>query len=178
MTASAPSPIGVEIAAIVSSIATGEEKLNRRFHRLHRLFLCYDVPRWISKRTTSSVRHWRFIKLWDLGSWRPYTKKLYLSSWPNTAFHFAARLKYRSSLRARGSKTCYRTDFICHGSIIVELKAISKLGDIETAQVLNYLRATGFHKGLLFNFGATSLEKRRLVMSPEHFTERNNNPNL
>jgi GxxExxY protein len=68
-------------------------------------------------------------------------------------------------------KTCYRSDFICHDSIIVELKAISKLGDIETAQVLNYLRATGFHKGLLFNFGAKSLEQRRLVMSPAYVTE-------
>jgi GxxExxY protein len=76
--------------------------------------------------------------------------------------------------KGRTLKTCYRSDFICHDSIIVELKAISKLGDIETAQVLNYLRATGFRKGLLFNFGATSLEKRRLVMSPEQFTGRNN----
>ncbi len=61
-------------------------------------------------------------------------------------------------------KTCYRSDFICHGSIIVELKAISNLGDNEMAQVLNYLRATEFRRGLLFNFGAKSLEKRRLVM--------------
>jgi GxxExxY protein len=61
-------------------------------------------------------------------------------------------------------KTSYRADFVCHDSIIVELKAISTLGDIETAQVLNYLRATGFQKALLFNFGAQSLEKRRLVM--------------
>ena len=60
--------------------------------------------------------------------------------------------------------TGYRSDFICHSSIVVELKAISTLGDNEMAQVLNYLRATRFQKGLLFNFGAQSLEKRRLVM--------------
>jgi GxxExxY protein len=66
--------------------------------------------------------------------------------------------------KGRKLKTTYRADFICHDSIIVELKAISTLGDNETAQVLNYLRATGFQKALLFNFGAQSLEKRRLVM--------------
>jgi GxxExxY protein len=61
-------------------------------------------------------------------------------------------------------QTGYRSDFICHSSIVVELKAISTLGDYEMAQVLNYLRATRFQKGLLSNFGAQSLEKRRLVM--------------
>ena len=77
---------------------------------------------------------------------------------------FSREIEVPVFYKGKELKTCYRSDFICHASIVVELKAISKLGDIETAQVLNYLRATRFQKGLLFNFGAPSLEKRRLVM--------------
>jgi len=47
----------------------------------------------------------------------------------------------------------------------VELKTISKLGDIAAAQVLNYLRAGRIERGLLFNFGAKSLEQRRFIES-------------
>ena len=47
----------------------------------------------------------------------------------------------------------YRPDLICHGSIIVELKALLKTTDEHKAQVLNYLKATGKHLGLLVNFG-------------------------
>lgn len=57
----------------------------------------------------------------------------------------------------------YRADFICYSEIIVELKAISKLTTIEQAQVINYLKATGFHRALLINFGTPSLEYKRLV---------------
>ena len=77
---------------------------------------------------------------------------------------FSREIEVPVFYKGKELKTCYRSDFICHASIVVELKAISKLGDIETAQVPNYLRATRFQKGLLFNFGAESLEKRRLVM--------------
>jgi GxxExxY protein len=51
----------------------------------------------------------------------------------------------------------YKADFICCDSIIVELKALAQTGGIEEAQVLNYLKATGFHVGLLLNFGCRSL---------------------
>lgn len=62
-------------------------------------------------------------------------------------------------------KTTDRADFVCNESIIVELKAITKLSGIETAQVLNYLRAGRLERGLLFDFGAKSLEQRRFIES-------------
>jgi len=59
----------------------------------------------------------------------------------------------------------YKADFICYEVIIVELKALAKLTGVELAQVINYLKATGFPLGLLLNFGAPSLEHKRVVFS-------------
>jgi len=59
--------------------------------------------------------------------------------------------------------TPYRADFVCYDSIIVELKAIKKLTEIEDAQVLHYLKATAFERALLFNFAAARLEHKRFV---------------
>jgi len=38
-------------------------------------------------------------------------------------------------------KANYKADFICHDSIIVELKALSKLSGLEESQIINYLVA-------------------------------------
>lgn len=47
----------------------------------------------------------------------------------------------------------YFADFVCYDSIIVELKAIKEIDDSHRSQVYNYLKATGFKLGLLYNFG-------------------------
>lgn len=61
-------------------------------------------------------------------------------------------------------KNHYRVDFICFETVIVELKALKLLTGIETAQILNYLKATKLEKGLLINFGAKSLEYKRYIL--------------
>ncbi|MBN2007575.1 MAG: GxxExxY protein [Anaerolineae bacterium] len=58
----------------------------------------------------------------------------------------------------------YIPDFIVYEQIIVEIKAIKKLGANEEAQLLNYLKATGLRIGLLLNFGAPSLEWNRKIL--------------
>ncbi len=58
----------------------------------------------------------------------------------------------------------YVADFICYGSIIIELKALSSLITQHEAQILNYLIATGVKLGLLVNFGEAGLKYKRLVL--------------
>lgn len=57
----------------------------------------------------------------------------------------------------------YRVDFICCGGVLVEVKALAALTNLETAQLLNYLKASKMRRGLLLNFGADSLQHKRLV---------------
>lgn len=61
----------------------------------------------------------------------------------------------------------FRADFVCYDSVIVELKAIKALTNIEYAQLLNYLKATRAERGLLLNFGSSSLEFKRFIYSNE-----------
>jgi GxxExxY protein len=61
--------------------------------------------------------------------------------------------------------TSYRVDFVCCDSGIVELKALSKITGIEEAQIINYLKASGYKVGLLLNFSTQSLEYCRFVHS-------------
>ena len=59
----------------------------------------------------------------------------------------------------------YRADFMCFDTIVIEIKAIERLGAYEEAQIIHYLRATEQPVGLLLNFGGKKLEFRRFVFS-------------
>ena len=48
----------------------------------------------------------------------------------------------------------YKPDLICYGEILVELKSVKALRPEHYAQVINYLKATNLHLGLLVNFGS------------------------
>jgi GxxExxY protein len=74
----------------------------------------------------------------------------------------ALPIRYKGKLLTCG----YRADFVCFENIIIETKAISKLTGADEAQLINELKATGLHRGLLLNFGAASLEHKRLVFGP------------
>jgi len=66
----------------------------------------------------------------------------------------------------------YKTDIICYGQIILELKAVTKLTDADSAQLLHYLKATGIKTGILFNFGKKGkLEWKRFVYSDKNISK-------
>ena len=56
-----------------------------------------------------------------------------------------------------------RVDFLVEKIISVELKAVIRLESVHLAQAMNYLEAYNLEVGLLINFGANSLEFKRLT---------------
>lgn len=71
-------------------------------------------------------------------------------------------IKYKELLLQK----TYMADLVCYDKIIVELKSMDVLTDREEAQLLNYLKATGYVLGILINFGSHGkLEWKRMVHS-------------
>ncbi|OIO00475.1 GxxExxY protein [Candidatus Desantisbacteria bacterium CG_4_10_14_0_8_um_filter_48_22] len=56
----------------------------------------------------------------------------------------------------------YIADLIIEKKVIAEIKAISKLEEIQEVQLVNYLKATKIEIGLLVNFGKRLEIKRRI----------------
>jgi GxxExxY protein len=64
----------------------------------------------------------------------------------------------------------YIPDFIVQDTIVVEIKALSRLDNTHLAQVIGYLAVTGCPVGLLINFGERSLKHQR-IFPPQKVTE-------
>jgi GxxExxY protein len=73
-----------------------------------------------------------------------------------------------------------RVDFFVEENIMVELKALIKLEDVHLAQAMNYCQAYNLPIGLLINFGAKSLEFKRVynVNHPDNKDFIKNNPKI
>ncbi|HLJ54664.1 MAG TPA: GxxExxY protein [Chthonomonadaceae bacterium] len=64
-----------------------------------------------------------------------------------------------------------RVDFLVEDVVVVEIKALTDLESVHIAQAVNYLEAFGLPVGLLLNFGAPSLQHRR-VLHPRDWPNR------
>ena len=66
---------------------------------------------------------------------------------------FVAQQELKLSYKGEVLEQTYKPDIICHGLIILELKAVKAIAPEHQAQMLNYLKATGLRLGLIINFG-------------------------
>jgi GxxExxY protein len=57
----------------------------------------------------------------------------------------------------------YVPDLIAFGQVIVDAKTIERITDEERGKMINYLKITGLHVGLILNFKHPKLEYERVV---------------
>ena len=112
-----------------------------------------------------SERRWRFINSSAAVFWRQYIKRLSRLSLQNETSDSRREVRLPIHYKGQLLSIAYCVDFICFDSVIIELKALAHMSGTEEAQVINYLKATGYEVGLLLNFGGRSLQHRRLVLS-------------
>ena len=98
------------------------------------------------------------------GFLEPVYQEAFALELKNCGIPYSRELKFPVTYKGLRLKTEYRPDFICFAAVIVELKALGRLSSVEDAQLINYMKVTGYQTGLLLNFGARSLQQRRFVL--------------
>jgi GxxExxY protein len=58
----------------------------------------------------------------------------------------------------------YMPDLIVFDKVIVDMKVVENIGDHDIGQMLNYLKITGLHVGLIVNCKRARLEWKRVVL--------------
>ncbi len=82
----------------------------------------------------------------------------------NSNIPFNREVQFPVSYKGKILDCHYQADFICYDSIVVELKALDALTGKHESQLINYLKATGYKRGLLINFGQSSLQYKRRIL--------------
>ena len=102
----------------------------------------------------------------ELGKWHDEIvyKDALVVELSRASIPFERDKKYEISYKGVLLAHPYYADFIVWDKIIFEVKAIETLTDSHIKQVLNYLAASKLRVGLLVNFGADSLEWKRVVL--------------
>jgi len=85
--------------------------------------------------------------------------------------HFDRERKYEVAYKGVVLPHAYFADFVIADTILFEAKAVEHLNDAHIKQVLNYIAASKLALGLLVNFGADSLEWKRVVLSKNQKSE-------
>ena len=78
---------------------------------------------------------------------------------------FVAQPELKLVYKDQPLQQTYKPDLICYRKIIVELKATKEISHEHKAQVINYLKATGFKLGMILNFGHyPKMQIERLIL--------------
>lgn len=76
--------------------------------------------------------------------------------------HHEHRIRYKGQVLQK----MYVSDFVCHGNVIVEIKAVNQITPADHSQLLNYLAATQLTTGVLLNFGSEkALQWKRMALT-------------
>jgi GxxExxY protein len=65
----------------------------------------------------------------------------------------------------------FRMDLVVARAIVLEIKAVARLEAVHTAQLISYLKLSGLHLGLIFNFNVRNLSRDGMVRRVNDFPE-------
>lgn len=107
---------------------------------------------------------------YDLHQWlrHGHLEKVYENGLRNRILNIGLAVEQQHPIQVKDRDGSILGDFLAdlfaEDELIIELKACKAIADEHIAQVLGYLRASGKRHGLLINFGAPTLQLKKLVL--------------
>src|SRR4029078_7277348 len=105
-------------------------------------------PNAIREPMRSLELRWKYTDSSVVAFWNQSIRKHWPLRLQNRRIPYTRELRFPVIYKGRQLSCQYRPNFICFGSVIVELKALGQLSRIEESQLINYLKVTGYQVGL------------------------------